>query len=443
MAENMPNGLFEILNDDIFYLVKEDGDGELDYMLDENMQRQIICNASDLDWEEIPIHKIYKKISRGASPRPIDDFMVSEDEECKYGWLKISDVTASNIFLNQVEQYISEDGMKKSRLGKKGDLLITNSMTVGVPIILNIDTCFHDGFLHLSESTREIFTLYAYYYFLNYRTKLQSASKGGIVKNLNIDLLKSEKIKFPKKINNIDPFQIQLAIVKNIEKKIEAIDSHIQMHEASIMLTLKMISLALDKSFVNKTGFVTTQLKNIITERSEKNKDNEIKLAYSVTNNKGIIPESEKDGGMESAENKSNYKKIVQYDFAYNPTRINVGSIGMLRREDIGVVSPIYVVFSINENTILPELFEYYIKSNYFHSSVNNNFTNAIRPKLEFNDLANFIICHHPNPNEQAKEIEEIKKSLEDYENQIRLHKASIAILNKFREKILTNIFGE
>lgn len=140
----------------------------------------------DLFSENKQCKSVFDIVRRGASPRPIKNFIVDRNStEEKYNWLKIGDVTKSNIYLKNTNQFISKNGKEKSVLGKKGDFLLTNSMTVGIPIILDIDTCFHDGFLYLGFLDRKqqnYYSLYLYYYFKSYRNKLLAKSKDGIVK---------------------------------------------------------------------------------------------------------------------------------------------------------------------------------------------------------------------------------------------------------------------
>ena len=69
------------------------------------------------EWEEKSLGEICS-IKRGASPRPIaDKKWFSEDS--KIGWVRISDVSRSDKFLNCTQQYLSDEGIEKSRLVKK------------------------------------------------------------------------------------------------------------------------------------------------------------------------------------------------------------------------------------------------------------------------------------------------------------------------------------
>lgn len=97
------------------------------------------------------------------------------------------------------------------------------------------------------------------------------------------------------------------------------------------------------------------RLGDYITEYSVKNKSNEDIPVYSVTNTQGFCTEYfSKDV---SSKDKSNYKIVPRGCFAYNPSRINVGSVDWQRYEDRVIVSPLYNVFKVSpelENQNLP-----------------------------------------------------------------------------------------
>ena len=92
----------------------------------------------------------------------------------------------------------------------------------------------------------------------------------------------------------------------------------------------------------------------------------------------------------------SRYKLIKRNWFAYNPMRINVGSIGFaFKDEHIGIVSPDYVVFSCSDK-ILPEYLLYILKSDEGIESINKNASGAVRKRLYFSNLANTEIYLPP-----------------------------------------------
>jgi len=82
---------------------------------------------------------------------------------------------------------------------------------------------------------------------------------------------------------------------------------------------------------------------------------------------------------------KQPYKKVSADDFAYNPYRINVGSIGRVPPEHDGAfVSPAYVVFSVDKKVILPELFWFILKSDFFNQTLRAATAGSVRMNLTY-----------------------------------------------------------
>ena len=73
------------------------------------------------------------------------------------------------------------------------------------------------------------------------------------------------------------------------------------------------------------------KLKEVLTEINERNKNEEVKKVLSVTNSQGFVSQEEYFESTVHSENISNYKVVRKNQFAYNPSRINVGSIDILK----------------------------------------------------------------------------------------------------------------
>ena len=87
-------------------------------------------------------------IVRGASPRPIKNFIT--DDEDGVNWIKIGDVLPGSKYITNTKEKITQAGADKSRFVKKGDFILSNSMSFGRPYILEIDGCIHDGWLSIT-----------------------------------------------------------------------------------------------------------------------------------------------------------------------------------------------------------------------------------------------------------------------------------------------------
>ena len=137
-------------------------------------------------------------IVRGASPRPIKNFIADKSDGVH--WIKIGDVKPGAKYIDSTEEYITEEGAKKSRCVKVGDFILSNSMSFGRPYILRINGCIHDGWLSISEYEAYVLTDYLYYILSS--TMIQNemakrASFGGAVQNLNADIVRELVIPIP------------------------------------------------------------------------------------------------------------------------------------------------------------------------------------------------------------------------------------------------------
>jgi type I restriction enzyme S subunit len=93
------------------------------------------------------------------------------------------------------------------------------------------------------------------------------------------------------------------------------------------------------------------RLKEVTTNFSRRNKDLVDAKVYSVTNKSGFVLQSDHFEGKVAGEDLSNYKIIKKYEFAYNPARVNVGSLAYFE-EEIGVISSLYVCFKTTKDVL-------------------------------------------------------------------------------------------
>lgn len=134
----------------------------------------------------------YVVIKRGGSPRPIQDYL----SDTGLHWLKISDATAcSSPFLIDISEHIKESGLSKTVFLPAGALVLSNSATPGIPKILDIDTCIHDGWLYFPESKLSKEFLFLFFKYI--RSNLVSLGNGSVFTNLKTDILKSYPFDMP------------------------------------------------------------------------------------------------------------------------------------------------------------------------------------------------------------------------------------------------------
>lgn len=156
-------------------------------------------------------------IIRGGSPRPIQNYLTDAAEGLN--WIKIGDVAAGSKYITSTKEKIKKEGLVKTRQVFKGDFILSNSMSFGRPYILKIDGCIHDGWLAIKGVENHFIADFLYYFLSSPSTYslFEKLVKGGVVSNLNSDIVKSIDVPVP-------PMAVQEQIVGELDKINELID---------------------------------------------------------------------------------------------------------------------------------------------------------------------------------------------------------------------------
>jgi len=132
-------------------------------------------------------------VARGASPRPIQKFM----SETGMPWVKISDASASvSKYLFGTAECIIPEGVSSSRTVVPGMMIVSNSASPGLPMLMEITACVHDGWL-IIDDYKHVSQEFMYYHFLAERQGLVSSSNGSVFNNLKTDIVKAHPIIIP------------------------------------------------------------------------------------------------------------------------------------------------------------------------------------------------------------------------------------------------------
>ena len=134
------------------------------------------------------------RIQRGASPRPIDS-PIWFSESSSIGWVRISDVTKSGMYLEETKQRLSPIGVQHSRPVSRGSLIMSICATVGRPIVTGIDVCIHDGFVVFDDLQAD--QLFMYYSLKWIEPSWSKHGQTGSQMNLNTGLIKQTDVSMP------------------------------------------------------------------------------------------------------------------------------------------------------------------------------------------------------------------------------------------------------
>ena len=182
------------------------------------------------------------------------------------------------------------------------------------------------------------------------------------------------------------------------------------------------------------------QLGNIIYKTDKKNKQNLDLPVYSINNTEGFLPQAEQFEGRSSSERGfdiSIYKIIQENTFAYNPARINVGSIGYSYNLKNILISSLYVCFKTNEELNDTFLLQFLETVN-FKTSVLRYQEGGVRQYLFFDSISK-IKTNIPILKEQKK-IAHFFTTLDKKINQLQQQKSS---LEAYKKGMMQQLFSQ
>ena len=133
------------------------------------------------------------------------------------------------------------------------------------------------------------------------------------------------------------------------------------------------------------------KLGSVLEVVSRRNKNLSITRVLSVTNSRGFILPEEQFSRVVASKDLSNYKVVKNGEFAYNPSRLNVGSIDQLTNFTDGLLSPMYVIFKCNEK-LLSNYMKHWITTAEFNTKVRNSAQGSVRETVDFKTLSSIKI---------------------------------------------------
>ena len=173
--------------------------------------------------------------------------------------------------------------------------------------------------------------------------------------------------------------------------------------------------------------FPMARIGDLVSETSTRVRDNEVPV-WSVSNALGFVNTGEYFSRQVASKDIANYKIVGPYCFAYNPSRINVGSIALNHKGEDGAVSPMYVVFNVSDNTLSHDYLFLLLKSAELNREFNRVAQGGVRVQVRFKELSKIQI---PLPPLEIQK--EIVAEIEGYQKVID---GARAVLDNYRPHI-------
>ena len=242
--------------------------------------------------------------------------------------------------------------------------------------------------------------------------------------NLSADIVKGISFSFP-----------TLEEQERIANLISLLDERIATQNKIIEDLKKLKSAIIEMEYGNMAKSIS-YIGDFIEQTSKRNKDCAILNVLSVSNSQGFIQQSEQfENRIVASDDTSNYKIVARNDFAFNPARINVGSIARLTTFERGIVSPMYICFRTKDN-LLPEYLDYYFESKRFFAEIQKRLEGSVRQCLSFEGLCNIPLCI---PTVEVQQ--QIGKRLSTLAKEIKLEIDFLELLQRQKKFLLHQMF--
>ena len=349
-----------------------------------------------VDWEVEELQKIITKLGDGLHGTP------KYEDEGNYYFINGNNLMEGKIQINETTKKCAKEEFEKYKKelnnrtimisinGTLGNIALYNNEKV----ILGKSVCYFD----VKEEFNLLYIKYVLKnnYFQNY---IQFNATGTTIKNVSLKQMREFKFGIPKSL----PEQTSIAkILSDLDSKIELLQKQNKTLEAIGQAIFKHWFVDFEfpdekgkpykssggemvfKEELGKEipkGWRVGSFGDIIEEKRIQIKERNAKVLSAVKSSELVNSEDFFDKQVYS-KSIAKYLEVKKYEFAYNPSRINIGSIGMFKKDVLGAVSPIYVVFKCRDG------FHYFIenqlKTTFIRSQIKRFCSGTVRQSLKF-----------------------------------------------------------
>lgn len=383
------------------------------------------------DWSTIRLSRIANIQTGLAKGKQITSRGVS------LPYLRVANVQDGHLDLDEIKTIVvDEKDVERYRL-KIGDVLFTeggdfDKLGRGTVWRGEVQNCLHQNHVFAVRPNPDLL-LPDYLAYLaaapHGKRYFQSASK----QSTNLASINSTQLNnFPVILPPLAEQRRLIAILRTwdeaIHKKCRVIEIKKRLSSYLADRLLVLPTLKLDPS--HKSARTLSAFTYELTDRNAANvlgRD----LVMGVSNANGIVPMRAQTIGSDL----SRYKVLPPKAFAYNPMRINVGSIAMSRLGSDVLVSPDYVLFACKENVLDPDYFDHLCSTHWWKHHINESGSGSVRQRIYYADLAALRIVIPP-----FEKQKQIANCLSQATREIELIEAQIAALNKQKRGLMQKL---
>ena len=328
------------------------------------------------EWEKVSIGQICTIIGGGTPDTNTKKYWNGDIQ-----WFTPSEVGKEK-YVSNSNRTISIEGLKNSsaKLLPPYSILLSSRATVGECSINLKECCTNQGFQSAVPNVDITSTEFLYYRLLTHKHEFIKKACGSTFLEISA-----------KQISKLYTYIPERSEQKLISSLLSLIDQRITIQNR-VIEDLKVLKAALCE-FLYDQSEPNHLIGEIIEQTTTRNRKGENLKVLSVSNQQGFIDQSEQfEGRTIASQDTSSYKIVSVDDFAYNPARINVGSIARLKGLEKGIVSPMYVCFHCKKG-ILPGYLEAFFDTDYFFLEMEKRLEGSVRMCLSYDGLCNIPIA--------------------------------------------------
>lgn len=391
-----------------------------------------------MEWKEVRLGDVCTRVCSGGTPKSTNLSYYGGE----IPWLNTKEIDFNRIY--STEKTITDSGLNNS----SAKWIVPNTVTVamygataGKSCIVKVPMTTNQACCNLTINDEVADYEFVYYTLKNDYTTLASLANGGAQQNLNAQIIKDYVLKMP-----------SLADQRRIASILSSLDRKIELNN-KINADLEEMAQAIfknwfvdfepfkDGKFVNSElgmipeGWKVGCLGDITSNKSAKVKERtDVKVLSPVTTGELVLSEEYFSKQVFSS-SIAKYKIVNIGDFAYNPARVNIGSLGRNEFEFDGCVSPVYVVFSVIDG--YENYFDLFRKTDFFKDKVASLAIGGVRQSLSYDDLSS-IETIIPNINI----VEKFNNLYNQMKKTIKANKQESSRLSTLRDTLLPRLMS-
>ena len=354
-----------------------------------------------------------------------------EDGENRFSYI-------TNEFLNKNsdKKYYIENP-PSNVICKKTDILMTRTGNTG-RVITGVSGAFHNNFFKINYDSKQHNQMFLYHVLTSFKVQKNITRLAGTstIPDLNHGDFYNIKISYPTLEEQEKIASFFSLIDKKIELQTEKVEELKNYKKGIIQKIFSQELRFKDENGNEYPEWEEHTLGKLIKVKSIRNKDNKVELVLSVSNTKGFITQAEQfEDRVVASSDISNYKIVEKDDFAFNPARINVGSVARLKTHEKGIISPMYVCFNCL-NLLDSSYFEYFLMTHSFDVQMKKKLEGSVRQTLSAEALSEIKI-KLPTLLEQKK----IGEFLNKISAKIEKEEVKLVQLEKYKKGLLQQMF--